>query len=53
MRITKFYEDQYDERFWQGFVGKLVGTAHKIMEFRYSRDRAFGRVLEVGAGNGT
>lgn len=52
MRISNFYEKQYDFLFWKGFVGALVGTAHKIMEFRYKKTDRFNTILEVGAGQG-
>jgi len=52
MRLNKFYESQYDQLFWSGFVGGLVGMAHKIMELRYKDKHYFSTILEVGAGQG-
>lgn len=52
MRINKFYEQQYDTLFWSGFVGGLVGVAHRIMDLPFSKNEHFNDVLEVGAGQG-
>lgn len=51
-KIDEFYCKHYPKMFDSGFVGRIAGFVHWVMETPYGKDSFYSKVLEVGSGNG-